>query len=104
MKTKSLVNYKRGYNPDSKKKCKLVEVNDNGTTRTFSVSGDKNFEYQLVEQLPLFNKLAEQLTWNGSTKFDHYGTYISGAFKQSWENEICTNYAASHQRTNPACK
>jgi len=52
MKTKSLVDYKRGYNPDSKKKCKTVEVVDNGTTRPYDipvVSGDKNVEYQLVE-------------------------------------------------------
>jgi len=38
------------------------------------------------------------------TKFSNYSTYLSGAFKQSWENEIRTIYGANHQRTLPAFK
>ena len=57
VKTKSLVSYKIGYNPDSTKKIKSIEFEENGATRTFAVpvvSGEKEIEYQINEQLPIF--------------------------------------------------
>ena len=56
-KTKSLVSYNIGYNPDSKKKTKSIEVEENGATQTFAVpvvSGEKEVEYQINKQLPIF--------------------------------------------------
>jgi hypothetical protein len=93
---KSLVTYKIGYNPDGKKKHKSVEVAfNNGATQTFEihiVSGEKEIEFQVNEQLPLYDGLAEALVYIGPEKFSHYGTYLSGAFKSTWENELNANY------------
>ena len=66
VKSKSLVNYKIRYNPDATKKTKSLEIKDNGVKTTFSipvVSGDKDIEYQVNEQLEIF------LTW-----LQHWGT------------------------------
>ena len=106
-KTKSLITYKIGYNPDSPKKTKSIEFEDNGATRTFAipvVSGSKNIEFQVNEQLPIFFELADTLGYNGQDKFNHFGEYLSGSFKSAWENEVHANFAANHQQTNPGFK
>jgi hypothetical protein len=58
-------------------------------------------EYQINEQLPIFFELSNALGYTGLQKFNHFGQYLSGAFKLAWENEVRTNYAANHQRTHP---
>ena len=65
------------------------------------VSGEKEVEYQINEQLPIFFELSNALGYTGLQKFNHFGQYLSGAFKLAWENEVRTNYAANHQRTHP---
>ena len=88
--------YKIGYNPDRKKKHKSVKVAFvNGASQTFEiliVSGEKDIEFQVNEQLSLYGGLAEALVYTGPEKFFHYGTYLSGAFKSTWENEMNDNY------------
>ncbi len=100
VKAKSLVNYKLTYDPDSTKKTKFIEVESNGATRTFAipvVSGEKNIEFQINEQLPLFFELVNALGFNGQEKFNRFGTYLSGSFKSAWENELRTSYAALNE-------
>ena len=102
-KSKSLVNYKIGYNPDAAKKTKSIEFEDNGVTQTFAipvVSGDKEVEYQINEQLPIFFDLAATLGYTGPNKFQHFGQYLSGTCKSAWENELRTNFSANNQRTH----
>ena len=63
VKSKPLVHYKIGYDPDSKKKTKSIEVENVNATRTFAipiVSGKKTIEFQVNEQLPVFNDLANE--------------------------------------------
>ena len=48
-----------------------------------------------------FFELSNALGYTGLQKFNHFGQYLSGAFKLAWENEVRTNYAANHQRTHP---
>ena len=85
------------YNPDGKKKHKSVEVAfNNGATQTFEipiVSGEQAIEFQVNEQLPLYDGLAEALAYTSPEKFSHYGTYFSEAFKSKWENELNDNYS-----------
>ena len=103
-KYKSLVNYKIGYKPDAPKKTKNIEIEDNGATTTYAipvVSGDKDIEFQVQEQLPIFFSLANQRGYNGLDKFTHFGECLSGPFKSTWENELNANFAANHLRTNP---
>ena len=70
---KSLVTYKIGYNPDGKKKHKSVEVAfENGATQTFEipiVSGEKDIEFQVNEQLSLYDGLTEALVYTGPEFF-----------------------------------
>lgn len=94
---KSLVTYKIGYNrPDGKNKHKSVKVAfNNGATQTFEIPivlDEKEIEFQVNEQLPLYYGLAEALVYTGPEKFSHYGTYLSGAFQSTWENELNDNY------------
>ena len=63
VKAQSLVNYKIGYDHDSTKKTKSIEVEENGATITFAVtvvSGEKDVEYQINEQ-PNFFELSNML-------------------------------------------
>ena len=55
------------------------------------VSGEKDIEFQVNEQLPLYDGLAEALVYIGPEKFSHYGTYLSGAFKLKRKNELNDN-------------
>lgn len=103
VKSKSLVKYKMGYNPDATKKTKKIEVEEHGATRTFAipvVSGDKPIEYQINEQLPIFLDLAHVRGYNGQTKFSNFGQYLSGQLKATWESELQDNYATNNLRTN----
>ncbi len=57
LKSRSLVSYKMGYDPDTPKKTKSIEVDENGAKRTFAipvVSGEKEVEFQINEQLTVF--------------------------------------------------
>ena len=69
---KSLVTYKIEFNPDGKKKQKSVEVAfENGATQTFEfpiVLGEKDIKFQVNEQLPLYDGLAEVLGYTGPEK------------------------------------
>ena len=105
---KSLVEYKQGYNPDGKKKHKSIGIDfDNGAKETFDipiVSGNKGVEFQVSEQLQLYDSLATSLVYTGPQKFDNYSTYLSGAFKSAWENELNADHPTGHQRTVPGFK
>ena len=53
-----MVNAKIGYDHDFTKKTKSIKVEENGSTRTFPVtvvSGEKDVEYQINKQLPIFS-------------------------------------------------
>ena len=59
------------------------------------VSGEKDVEYQINEQLPIFFELSNMLGYTGLEKFNHFGQYFSGAFKSAWENDLRTNHPAN---------
>ena len=104
VKSKPLVYYKIGYDPDTKKKSKSIEVENNNATRTFAipiVSGDKPIEFQVNEQLPIYHDLSSELSYTGVQKFEKFGNYLSGAFQSAWDNEIAANFALNNQRTAP---
>ena len=86
--SKSIITYKLVYDPDKKKKCKTVQVEQNGTTNFFAipiVSGEKGVEFQLNEQTKPFFELLDTLNYTGQQKLENYGKYLFGAIKTTWE-------------------
>ena len=89
-KYKSLVNYKIGYKPDAPKKTKNIEIEDNGATTTYAipvVSGDKDIEFQVQEQLPIFFSLAKVDSMGKNehvckkSYFCHYSHYLGANYQ-----------------------
>ena len=102
-KSKSLVSYKIGYNPDAAKKTKSIEFDANGVIQTFAITvvlGDKEVEYQINEQLPIFFDLAATLGYTGPNKFQHFGLFLSGICKFAWETKHGMNFSVNNQQTH----
>ena len=105
--SKSIVTYKLVYDPDKKKKCKTVQVEQNGTTNFFAipiVSGEKGVEFQLNEQTKPFFELSDALNYTGQQKFENYGKYLSGAIKTTWELVLADDFPNAGHRTHPGFK
>ena len=77
MKTKLLIHYKIGYDPNKKQKS-------------------------IKEEIPPFKDLATSFRYTGLEKFHNFGQYCLGAFKAAWENELAQNFQTNALRTNPA--
>ena len=105
MKAKSLIRYKVGYDPDKKQKSKSVEVEEDRAKQAFVapiVSGEKDLEFTINEQIPPYKELASALNYTGPKKFHNFGQYCLGTFKAAWENKLAQHFRTHVSRTNTA--
>ena len=104
-KAKSLICYNRIQPQQEQVENKSVEVEEDGTKLNYVipvVSGEKDLEIMINEQIPPYKELAMARTYTGPKKCHFFGQYCLGPFKAAWENEIAQNFRTNAVRTNPA--
>ena len=90
--------------PRQETKSKSVEVKEDGAKLNFVipiVSGKKDLEFMINEQIPPYKELATSLEYTGPEKFHNFGQYCLSVFKAAWENELAQNFRTNALRTNP---